>query len=65
MINNETTNIPFFTIRREGVICLILVIAILAVYWQVGNHAFVNFDDDKYVTENPNVRTGITLKNLK
>jgi len=65
MINNETTNIPFFTIRREGVICLILVIAILAVYWQVGNHAFVNFDDDKYVTENPNVRTGITLKNVK
>ena len=65
MINNETTATPFFTISREGVICLILVIVTLAVYWQAGNHAFVNFDDDKYVTENPNVRTGITLKNVK
>jgi len=65
MTNNERTNTPFFTIRREGVICLFLIIAILAVYWQVGNHAFVNYDDDKYVTENPNVRTGIILKNVK
>jgi len=64
MTNNERTNTPFFTIRREGVICLFLIIAILAVYWQVGNHAFVNYDDDKYVTENPNVRTGDYIKKM-
>jgi len=60
MTNNETTNTPFFTIRREGVICLILVIAILAVYWQVGNHEFVDFDDNGYVTENRQVQAGLT-----
>jgi len=65
MINNETTNTPFFTIRREGVICLILAIAILAVYWQVQHYDFVNFDDDKYVTENLNIQAGITLKSVK
>jgi len=65
MINNETTNTPFFTIRREGIICLILVIAILVVYWQVGNHEFIMFDDDLYVTENPNVQAGLSLKSVK
>jgi len=60
MINNETTNTPFSTIRCEGVICLFLIIATLAVYWQVGNHEFVDFDDNGYVTENRHVQSGLT-----
>ena len=64
MINNETTNTPFFTIRREGVICLILVIAIIAVYWQVGNHEFVDFDDNEYVTKNRHVQAGLTSDSI-
>ena len=64
MINNKTINTPFFTIRREGVICLILVIAILAVYWQVGNHEFVDFDDNEYVTKNRHVQAGLTSDSI-
>ncbi|NTW57717.1 MAG: tetratricopeptide repeat protein [Nitrospirae bacterium] len=39
---------------------LLLVLATCAVYWQVGNHQFVNLDDAKYILENPRVRAGLT-----
>jgi len=41
-----------------------LVVATLAVYWPVLNHEFVNYDDDKYVTDNPNVRCGLTRESV-
>ena len=46
-------------------ICIVLAIAILAVFWQVRDHAFINLDDNLYVTENPHVLAGITIENLK
>jgi tetratricopeptide (TPR) repeat protein len=64
MINNETQKSSFFTLRREGVVCLFLVLTILAVYWQVGNHEFVNYDDNDYITENQHVQAGLTLKSI-
>jgi tetratricopeptide (TPR) repeat protein len=64
MISDETQKFPFFTLGREGVVCLFLVIAVLAVYWQVGNHEFVNYDDDQYVTENRHVQAGLTLESI-
>ena len=44
---------------------LFLIVATLAVYWQVGNHEFINFDDNLYVTENFHVQAGLTLKGIK
>jgi tetratricopeptide (TPR) repeat protein len=41
-------------------ICLGLLVAVFAVYAQVATHAFLNFDDPIYVTENPQVRSGLT-----
>jgi protein O-mannosyl-transferase len=41
-----------------------LVVMILTVYLQVGNHQFLNFDDDVYVTNNPHVASGITGNNI-
>jgi len=41
-----------------------LVVFILAVYWPVLNHEFVRYDDDKYVTENPHVKRGITYDSI-
>ncbi len=38
----------------------LLVIAAIAAFWPVLNCDFVRYDDDKYVTENPNVTRGIT-----
>jgi tetratricopeptide (TPR) repeat protein len=51
-------------IRTELLICLILALATLSVYWQVRNYEFVMFDDDVYLTENPHVRAGLTPKSI-
>ena len=40
--------------------CLLLVVATLALYNPVNRHPFVNYDDDRYVTENPHVRNGLS-----
>ncbi len=42
------------------IFCLLLVAATLALYNPVNRHPFVNYDDDRYVTENPHVRNGMT-----
>jgi len=42
----------------------LLIIAALAAFWPVLNCDFVNYDDDKYVTENPNVKRGITRESV-
>ena len=47
------------------IICLSLVVATLAVYWQVRNHDFVNYDDDTYVTKNSHIQKGLTSDGLK
>lgn len=47
-------------------ICLLLVISLIAVYWQVQNHSFiVNYDDDDYVTKNVYVQKGLTCENVR
>jgi len=51
--------------RPEIMVCLFLVIATLAVYWQVRNHSFVNFDDGMYVTDNYHVRAGLSPESVK
>ncbi|HET6459383.1 MAG TPA: tetratricopeptide repeat protein [Syntrophales bacterium] len=46
------------------IICFILAITSIAVFWQVRNHEFITFDDSDYVTENRYVQDGITLKGI-
>jgi Flp pilus assembly protein TadD len=48
--------------HRTPLICLALVVAVFAVFWQVHTHDFVNFDDQEYVTDNPHVRAGLTVQ---
>jgi len=55
----------FFNIHKEILICFFLIIANLAVYWQVRNHDFVAFDDDEYVFENTHIKEGLTYKGIK
>ncbi|MGB7769791.1 MAG: tetratricopeptide repeat protein [Verrucomicrobiia bacterium] len=45
---------------RHRFICLLLVLLTLALYWPMMNHAFINFDDDQYVTDNYHVKPGLT-----
>jgi Flp pilus assembly protein TadD len=50
--------------RREACICLILIAAVLFVYWQVGDHEFINYDDNVYITDNAQVQKGLTSTGL-
>ena len=38
-----------YTMRREALVCLILAVSILAVYWQGKDHKFVDYDDKAWV----------------
>ena len=51
------------TKSRIIVISLVLTVMILAVYWPVQNHAFLNFDDQIYVTDNLRVQSGLSWDN--
>jgi protein O-mannosyl-transferase len=54
----------FFIKYRDLWGCLFLVVITLAVYWPVQNYGFVDFDDDLYVSENPHIQEGLTLKSI-
>lgn len=62
--NENAYHKTMFCKRRTLLVCLLLVIAILAVYWQVKNHQFINFDDTIYVTNNSFVKSGLTQKSV-
>jgi protein O-mannosyl-transferase len=49
--------------KTNGII-LALVLALTAVYLQVGTHEFITYDDPLYVYENSHVLSGLTLKNV-
>ncbi|MCS5648989.1 MAG: glycosyltransferase family 39 protein, partial [Dehalococcoidia bacterium] len=46
------------------VICIFLVLATATIYWQVKEHEFLNFDDNKYITDNWNVQAGFTRESI-
>ena len=50
------TNEAYKTIQIA--ICIFLVVATFAVYWQVLDHEFLNYDDKEYVINNWNVSGG-------
>ena len=45
-------------------ICLFLILITLGAFWQVRNNEFINLDDNLYVTDNPHVQEGLTLKGI-
>jgi Flp pilus assembly protein TadD len=49
----------------ENAIAVGLSALTLAVYWSVGSHPFIGFDDPLYLTENPAVRDGLTLAGIR
>lgn len=54
----------FSQYREEILISLFLTIATIALYWQIGDHQFINLDDDLYVYENGAVREGLTAHGI-
>lgn len=66
-----TTRVPESTTRSIDqrklvwIICAVLALVTLAVFWPVTKHGFVNFDDTDFVTQNPHVQAGITWDGIK
>ena len=50
--------------RPFVIVCLVLVLATLAVYWPVTRHEFVHYDDDQYLLDNSHVNTGLSWTNI-
>jgi hypothetical protein len=50
---------------RKILVCSILAIMTLAVFWQVKGHDFVNMDDVTYVLKNRHVLSGLTLDGVQ
>ncbi len=48
---------------KTGFVYAALTIVTLAVFWQVHNFEFVNYDDNRYITDNPSITTGFTFDN--
>jgi len=51
--------------QRNLVLGLLLVLATLALYNPAAHHPFVNYDDDRYVTDNAHVRAGLHWYTVK
>ncbi|MDM8542407.1 tetratricopeptide repeat protein [Desulfococcaceae bacterium HSG9] len=63
----STDNIKTYfslSFRFEYLICLFLVVSTLAVYWQVKEFDFINYDDPLYTTENPYVQKGLCRESV-
>jgi len=56
-VNTSSRNRHFLTLC----ISFVLIVATIVVFWQVRNHEFITFDDNEYVTQNPHVKSGLTL----
>jgi len=38
--------------------------AVIAIFWQIKNHDFINYDDNVYVTDNLHIYQGLTVDNI-
>ncbi|HYA13948.1 MAG TPA: hypothetical protein VEF33_06380, partial [Syntrophales bacterium] len=46
------------------IICLFLSVATLAAFWQVKDHEFVNYDDNRYIVDNTHIRKGFNASTI-
>ncbi len=51
--------------KRTFIVCLLLGLSVLAFYNSITQNAFVNFDDDRYILDNPQVRHGLTWQTVE
>lgn len=66
-IPESTPKISLFRTEQQRIttLSLALLFATLALYFPVIHHPFVNYDDPRYVVENPHVSAGLTWQGLK
>jgi tetratricopeptide (TPR) repeat protein len=61
-----TCFLEFCQARASSVtgICVFLAAITLLCYWPITHHAFINFDDHEYITENVHVKAGLTWQGV-
>ena len=50
--------------RAKVLICIFLIVATFCIYSQVQDHKFINYDDDRYITESSLTKAGFTKENI-
>ena len=63
-LTRESSNLLANSQRGTRILCILLAVVTVALYSPVTRHPFVNYDDDRYVTENVHVRHGLTADTL-
>jgi len=51
--------------RQATFVCIVLALAVLAVFGQTAGFRFVNYDDPGYVYDNPVVQKGLSVQNVR
>lgn len=60
----QSASVQWHIRRKILLLCLALALLTIAVYWPVSENQFVAFDDQVYVTENPNVLAGVSWQGV-
>ncbi len=55
---SSNLSLPFE--RRTRLFCLALIALVLVFYSPIIHNGFLNYDDNRYITDNPNVKAGMT-----
>jgi Tfp pilus assembly protein PilF len=50
--------------KTFALICLVLALGTAALYWPITHHPFIIFDDEQYISANPNVTSGLNGTNF-
>ncbi len=66
MSGKKQAGLMFTSRQRQQAILISVCLAVLiaAVYWPVRHAGFLNYDDDEYVTANPHVLGGVTVRGV-
>jgi tetratricopeptide (TPR) repeat protein len=51
--------------EQRLIIYAVLTVVIFAVFWQVNQFDFINFDDNVYVTQNSHIQSGLTAEGVR
>lgn len=65
--NNDKHPIGLHALKKSVIIITAVVLALITLiaYLPARNNNFISFDDDSYITENPRIKDGITVKAIK
>ena len=63
-MNKSNPGLLASPVRRAAVLCLLLVVATVALYIPLAGHPFAGYDDYDYVAANSHIQAGLTLSTI-